>query len=288
MNDGYGLSAFDELDAFEFLDTFADADLADEEDDFKLDDEGEWGDAGGLGEALRTGLSSDYDDALPEDLDAVVEEILGTMSPAESFNFAKALGQIQRGAIRALSDPFVARIARTALPLASGAAGTLIGGPAGTAVGSALGNAALRALPAGRPPTGSRPPAPALARAAASAPTAQVGPVSSGSTAAAQGLVLTQKPEVLESLLALAFGAQGRQSINGVPVGAVMNMLSSIFGRAAADAEELYNGWRLPEEGDDYPEGIATVSTDRLQALYGDLIDTENERLAQEAWRDDD
>ena len=64
-------------------------------------------------------------------------------------------------------------------------------------------------------------------------------PVAGGSAAAAQGLVLTQQPEVLRSLLAAALGQHGRQQVSGVPVAQLLTLFSQVFGQAAADADEL-------------------------------------------------
>lgn len=203
------------------LDELEDDDFDDEE----LDDEFDEFDDVDLAEVLRDSLADEYADASPEELDDALEYIFESMSPAEAFNFGKALSQIERGASQILTDPAVAQVAKTTLPIAGGAVGTLVGGPvAGTAIGTSLGSAAAKALPAGRPKA---PPRPGTASIAA------------GSPAAAQGLVLTQQPQVLQSLLSLALGQHGRQSVNGVPVGAVMNLLSSVFGQAAADADAL-------------------------------------------------
>jgi hypothetical protein len=83
--------------------------------------------------------------------------------------------------------------------------------------------------------------------------------------------MLTQQPDVLKSLLALALGQQGRQEVGGVPVGSLMNMLSSVFGRAAADADELLyvtqtgsRGW----SGESVEEAGG--------GIYSELIDAEN------------
>lgn len=257
-----------------------------EDEDAYLDEDAEWlDDAVDLPEVLRSTLHPDYAGALPEELDAALDNMIHSMSPAESINFAKALRQIEKGASQALTNPMVGQIIRTAAPIAGGAAGTLLGGPAGTAIGSRLGTAAVKALP-----VPARPSAPvAAARMAASAPAlATAAPVAAGSAAAAQGLVLTQQPEVLQSLLALALGGQGRQAINGVPVGAVMNMLSSVFGQAAADADELrYGGDEATVHLDDsegYRHADAESPADRAHALYSDLMESENHRLDEAIW----
>ena len=177
------------------------------------------------------------------------------------------------------SDPAVAQIARTALPLAGGAVGTLIGGPAGTALGSSLGGAAAKALP------GPRPAAAVTGATTGSRPAAVL---ASGSPAAAQGLILTQQPQVLQSLLAAALGPQGRKEVNGVPVGAVLGMLSSIFGQAAAEADELLDAdaehvpmWTGSPR---HPIGDPTDPGTRARSLYAGILDDESDELAEVAW----
>jgi hypothetical protein len=222
-----------------------------------------------LAEVLRDSLHDGFSDASPEEMDDAFAEVLESMSPAESFNFAKALKQIERGAGQALSDPVFGQVVRTALPIAGGALGTVIGGPVGTALGSSLGTAAAGALPGGAP-----------ARPAAPTPGGVVPPVAGGSAAAAQGLVLTQQPDVLKGLLALAMGQQGKKSVNGVPVPAIMSMLSSVFGQAAADADELMY---LDEEGSSadgeaLPDDSETSSG---RSRYTTLMDVENYELGE-------
>ena len=87
-----------------------------------------------------------YADVDPEDMEDALAEVLDSMSPAEAFNFAKAMRTIGRSASQIVTDPTFSKIARTALPIAGGAVGTLIGGPAGTALGSKLGSAAGGAM----------------------------------------------------------------------------------------------------------------------------------------------
>lgn len=275
----------DALEALELAADLDDLDMSEEEEAY-LDEDATWDeDAAILGEVLLEALHEDYAGALPEELDAALDNIFDSMSPAESFNIGKALRQIGKGASQAVADPLVGQVVRTALPIAGGAVGTLVGGPAGTAVGGALGSAAAKALP-----STARASAPRTAARMASSPPptmspAARAPVSAGSAAAAQGLALTQHPDVLKSLLALALGGQGRQAINGVPVGAVMNMLSSVFGRAAEDADELrYGGDESSgylHDSEAHPDIDPAAPADRARALYARLIGSENRRLAE-------
>jgi hypothetical protein len=253
-------------------DTTDDGDLAE-----LLEGEEFEGDVLELEGAFREALGEEYESASPDEIEDALVNVFESMTAAESFNFAKALGQIEKGAAQALADPAVSRFATAALPYAGAAVGTSFGGPAGTAIGSGLGGAAAKALAGARPPA-ARPIAPI-----APLPTSPL--AATGSAAAAKGLVLTQQPEVLRSLLALSLGEHGRKSVDGVPVGAVMNLLSTIFGQAAADADELSY---MSEEASDYPldgeeaydTGFAAPS-ERADALYAALLDAENEDFAE-------
>jgi hypothetical protein len=245
--------------------------------------QGEDGEGYGLGEEpspgeiLRGALREDLADAEPEALDEAVGQMLDAMSAAEGFNFAQALQQIGNTATKALSDPTVNSILRTAVPLAAGAAGTLFAGPLGTAVGSGLGNALVGALPpvaGGRPGPPATPGAPSTAGAAAG--TALASQLAGGSAAAAQGLMLTQQPEVLKALLSLALGQAGRPAVNGVPVPQIMNLLSDVFGRAAAHADELM--YTAPEQ---YGEAADEVGAPNPHALYTALMDANAMELAE-------
>jgi hypothetical protein len=269
-----------------------------------------------FGGALRSALSEQYADASDEEMGDAVVSVLGSMSPAEGFNFASALNRIGKSASQLVSDPTFASIAGTALPILGGAAGTLVGGPAGTAVGTSLGRAAASALPARAAPPGvparrptppTRPvgapsapgtpvagpsPAPAPPIAATSTPgtpalTASAPPspgpapaVAGGSAAAAQGLVLTQQPDVLRSLLAAALGEHGRKEVSGVPVAHMLELVSDVFRRAASDADELMY---LEHRGDDVESVPGGAPAASLRSLYADLLGADNFELAEAA-----
>ncbi|MBL8930513.1 MAG: hypothetical protein JNL54_10355 [Kineosporiaceae bacterium] len=245
-----------------------------------------WGDSEGwpgLGGVLQEVIHPELAGGLDaQDYDDAMEAVLGSVSAAEAFNIAKALRQIGGGAGQVLANPAVSQIARTALPTATGALGTVIGGPVGTALGTRLGSLAAGALTRQGAP---RPAAPITTATASPAAT----PVAGGSAAAAQGLVLTQQPDVLKALLALALGGNGSRQVGGVPVTSVMNMLSQVFGQAAADADELAHpgGWAADAEGG-YLEGShleAGWPPDDLgsanpRSLYTALLDADNEELS--------
>jgi hypothetical protein len=255
------------------------------------DEDLDWSEeSGDLAQVLRGALSEDYSDAGDEEMGEALDAILDVMSPAESFGFTSALRQIQQGAGQVLSNPMVNQFARTALPVGAGMLGTVIGGPVGTAVGSKLGAVAANALPGRRPVIPTASPAatgglPAMAAPGAVAPAVPgAGGVAGGSAAAAQGLVLAQRPDVLQALLALAMGQHGQKSVNGIPVAGVMNMLSSVFGQAAADADEL-----LYLDRDDAEDGESDGGEELLdyaglpsdRALYTALVDADNYELSE-------
>ena len=159
-----------------------------------------------MAETLRDSLEDDYG-ATTKQMQEALLDVFDSLSPAESFNLGKALSQIEKGASSAIRDPTIGQLARTALPLAGGAVGTLVGGTARNSCGKPR-------RPGGRPsPSGVKP-----SKADGRDPPAAPG-VANGSAAALQGLVLTQKPEVLKSLLAVALGQHGRKQVDGVPVG---------------------------------------------------------------------
>jgi hypothetical protein len=114
-----------------------------------------------------------------------------------------------------------------------------------------------------------------------------------GPDAAAQLLQLTQSVPVLASLAALALREHGKKSIpigkNGqsVSVGAFMNLLHTLAGKAAEEAGELLRetdempAYLLDSEGNFRAD--PAVPENRAQALYQALCDAENQRLADEA-----
>jgi hypothetical protein len=256
-------------------------------------------------------LHEGYADASDEEMSDALANVLDSISPAEAFNFASALDRIGKGASQLISDPTFAAVAQTALPILGGAAGTMIGGPVGTALGGKLGSLAASALPTRPGPAQATaqpvaaapaqtaavaaPPGMAPAAVAAAAPAASIpaitppgippsvpgsaSPVAGGSAAAAQGLVLTQQPDVLKSLLATALGQHGTQTVSGVPVAQVLGLLSQVFGKAAADADELmYLG-----QQSDAVEGVPDGADDSVDSLYADLLGADNLELAETA-----
>ena len=256
-----------------------------------------WTEADGWGEAdgwtgfdhpLREVMHEDFADADDEAFEDAVEAILGDLSAAEGFSFAKALRQLERGAGQALANPVVGDLARKTLPTAGGALGTVIGLPLGTAICSRVGTVAAGALARPGTPTPTRPAQPAQPAQQPHLP--QTPSPATGSAAAAQGLVLTQQPDVLKALMALAMGRYGAQQVGGVPVASMMNMLSQVFGQAAADADELAYLDADPQNAQDaeseqdaegsYLEGAWDVDLGEGRTLYTTFMDVENEELS--------
>jgi hypothetical protein len=142
------------------------------------------------------------------------------------------------------------------------------------------------APPAAAPPAAAAPaPAPPAVTVPGvrPAPPVSASPVASGSAAAAQGLVLTQQPDVLRSLLATALGEHGRQTVSGVPVPQVLGLLSQIFGKAAADADELMYLGPRSDAAESIPEDALADAPD---SLYADLLGADNLELAAAIRRD--
>jgi hypothetical protein len=215
-----------------------------------------------LGEALR----DEYAYATAEELDEALGNVLGSLAPAEAYDFARGLQQAGKSARRVLEDPALAQIAKTALPLAGGA----LGGPAGMALGSGLGNVAAQALaPRAKPPPGG------------GAPLAGKPPVAAGSPAAATGFLLSQTRPALLATLATAMGDHGSRAIDGVQVAEIMRLLSEVYAEAARDADELQQGSsdasRYPLDG----ESDLGPPVDGARALYTALVAAETEALSE-------
>lgn len=271
-----------------------DDDLPDEE---KWVDDGEGADDD-LAPVLGEVLDERYLAETGESLDDALADLLANASPSEAFSIGKALQQIQRGAGAILADPAVAQVARSALPLAGGALGTVVGGPVGTAVGTSLGSAAARALPPGAvTPRGAQSAAaPGAGGSVGAAPAVPAAATGAGTTVAPRwgqrALAATQQSDVLRHVLAAALGPAGQRTVNGVPVASVLAMLSSVFGRAAAEADELAylddaegGADAVEETAEETAWGELDTDAD-LDALYRSLLAAEDAELddVMDAW----
>jgi hypothetical protein len=85
----------------------------------------------------------------------------------------------------------------------------------------------------------------------------------------------------LPGTLAAALGPEGRTAVNGIPVATLMRTLSSLYGQAAADADELMflrQGEAGGLDGEDAWEADTPWSD---QSVYAALIDAENDDIAE-------
>ena len=255
-----------------------------------LDQDLAWGDS------LRAALSPELAEiASADEVEALIADMMESLTPAEAFNLGKALTGIQKGAASVLSDPMVGKIAQTALPLAGGAVGALGAGPVGSALGADLGRSLAQSLPQrpGASPPGASPPRarppgaspPGGASPGAAPPPSQGPPAVGEPTAAMKTLVAVHDPRVLTLLLAAALEGKGRKTVDGVSTGAALDMLRTLATEAAEEVDEL------ARTAEDYPaylrggsgrDGVdPAVPTDRARVLYDALRDTEDAVLEQ-------
>jgi hypothetical protein len=190
--------------------------------------------------ALPMVLAPEASDLDAEALDDAFSRVADRLSPQEVESIGSALRTVGKWA----NNRGLGQVASTVLPTAATAIGTAYGGPLGAAVGRAVGERAAQAVGGQQ----RRPPSPAPA-ATPSAPPSQTpgpsAPTGDGSQAAAKLLYLVQNPAFLSSLVALALGSQGTSTVSigpedkQVPVGAFVNVATSLAGEAAEDADAL-------------------------------------------------
>jgi hypothetical protein len=203
--------------------------------DADFEDDTEWiiesaDSAGDHLEALRSALSEQWQNASPEALDALLQEVTRGMTLEEAENFWKTLGNIGRQIA-----PVAGQVLGVAAPIVGGA----IGGPVGAALGGVAGRFAGQALGSfGRPGPSNAPARPAPRTAPRSAAPVPPG----GSSATAQLLSFLQNPQLLQSILGQLMGAAGRgaqpvgASGASAPFGAFMNTLSVLANQAASES----------------------------------------------------
>lgn len=199
----------------------------------------------GLSNVLGDGI---IEEATPEDVESWLGEAMSQLTPLERESVGNALRDLGRWA---RNQSAIRDIAGKALPTVGTIVGTAYGGPVGAAVGGQLGQIAGQAV-AGRKPS-TEPPSMPPTEPTQPTGAAPGGATVSGSQAAGQLAHLIQNPAFLTSLLALAMGRHGRASVpvgergTEVPHGAFMNLLSSLAGRAAQEAEML----SMPDESEE-------------------------------------
>jgi hypothetical protein len=212
---------------------------------------------------LRGAVAPEYRDLAPEELDALVADVLATLPAEDAEGFGSFLGKIGRA---------VAPIAAKVLPVAAPLVGTAIGGPAGAAIGGTIGRFAGQALggaPAPLPaPLAAMAPAPVapppIAAPVAAPPQAVAG--GAGGSAISQLLSLLNDPALAQSVAGQLLGGVGARTVpvgaNGVPApfAAFMNALSVLAGQAATEAAERYG------------EADEAESTDYLRDELGSFV----------------
>jgi hypothetical protein len=243
-------------------------------------------------EAVQSAMSEEFVD-YPEAAEVALAELLATMSPAESIDLGRALRQISRAGQQVLKNPVAAQVAGTVLPVAGAAVGTVVGGPIGTALGGTLGKTAAGAFTGGARPTSpaARPaapppmPKPIIATSPRPAPAPPTRPASpAGAPAAARLLNLTQNPNLLMGLLALALGPRGRTTVpvgpQGSPVPAtdLVQVLASLAGQAVREAGTPPAQAPVPIPAEQMlPEGETAFSEEYADSLYEALIASSDE-----------
>jgi len=193
-------------------------------------------------EDIAAGLSAVLNDRLLRSgaVERWVNDALAQLTPAESESVIGALRDVGR----AVTSKEVRQAVGGALPVAGGIVGTVYGGPAGAAIGGTLGQTAGQIV-SGRPAAPRPVSAPAAAPASGSPAPGPAPMPQAGSQAAGQLLHLVQDPAVVQSMLGLLMGAQGKTTVpigqNGTPVtaGALMSLIGTLASRAAEDAEDM-------------------------------------------------
>lgn len=254
-------------------------------------------------EELRGVLSPAYENLPPDQLEQVLRERLGDVSPEAMEDFLGTLAQV----------------GQAVLPVLLPAIGTVVGGPVGGVIGGVAGQAAAGAIgaatskqakpsgpkkaaqktkPAARVPLPKPPVPPPPAAPPPPSPPSQVSqllpsipsimhpsrpavpviaPPSPPNPAAAQLLSLMFRPEFVQALAAMMLGNAGRDQIpvggKDVPVGAFANLLSVLADQISADHHATRNSFAdgIPEylvESDGELKCDLTVPEERAQVLW--------------------
>ncbi|HEU4364169.1 MAG TPA: hypothetical protein VFT13_01755 [Candidatus Krumholzibacteria bacterium] len=180
---------------------------------------------------LREILSSEYADLSDDQIEAALDGVLGEGAAENLEGFWKQAKNI---------GGTLGKYAQGALPgVIQGATAGAALGPMGI-VGGALSGGAISVA---QQATAKRPPATPRRAGAA---TTSAAPLPNGSAAAGQLLQLLSRPEIVQSLLAMAMGAAGKPSVRvgqtPVPVGAVTNLLGALANQASVEHHALTAG----------------------------------------------
>jgi hypothetical protein len=245
---------------------------------------------------IREILASEYRDLPDESIEALVQQSFGSASAEDIESFLSGLKKVGKVVTKALP---------TVLPVVGTVAGTAFGGPVGAALGGTLGKlagGAVQGATAGRKPRLPKPAA--LAKKALAGAKAVAGAVApAGSPAAAQLLGVLNRPEILQSLMAMIMGPAGRPNVpvggNPVPVGAFANLIGNLANQAAAEynATAVHEGESIPtyllnESGDflvdpAVPEERAAVLLSMLQQAAVETDESDESDESDVEWDSD-
>jgi hypothetical protein len=210
---------------------------------------------------IRETLAEELQDLAPEQIEEIFAHLGAEADVVEGF-----LSGIGRGVSQAL--PYASQ----ALPgmIRGAASGTPLGIP-GMFAGAALGGASYLTTPA---PTVAAPRPTVPARAPSITPPAG----SDGSSSAAQLLLLLSNPDVVRSLMALALGPAGKETITigdrSVPVSEIAAMVSVLSGTAATTSQAATQAPDAEDWEDEIPAAMDAEARSRADFL-ADLLHQE-------------
>jgi hypothetical protein len=236
-------------------------------------------------------LADEYSDLPPRQLEQVLEETLGDVSPEDLENFWGSLKNVGGAVSKAL--PGIASGALTGAT--TGAALGPWGALGGALIGGTLGGMAQPSgqQPPQQPSAPQRPmPSPPSHAQQPPQTVSPALPAVSPVPAAAQLLQTMFQPEVLQALMAMLMGQAGRRNIpvsgTQVPVGAFTNLLGVLASKAAAEYTAVVPNGGSPEYLYDYagqPKGDPAVDEHRAQALWELLREADAKRRRSQGSR---
>lgn len=192
--------------------------------------------------AVREYLAPQYRNLPPEQVEAIVAEAFGGMSPEDAEDFFRDVGRAFSSAGRTVAQHAPGVLSGIAQGATTGAS---VGGPWGALIGG-LGGGVLggvqSATGAARVP---RQPVPAAIPGAGLVSGGAGGQLAGGG-AASQLLTMLAQPQTVQALLSSVLGAAGQRTVQAggmpIPVGAILNALSTFATRAT----EEYSAYTSP------------------------------------------
>lgn len=235
-------------------------------------------------EGLRACLNENYQDATYEELDKLLDNIFEKLTPEQEGSISNILGRIGN---------VVAQTAQGALSGLSrgGISGAIAGGVTGLARGVSRTTQQQR----------SNEPEPMQPQPSPHAPRTPNYPQPAGFStargtqpASAQLLQMIQSPQLFQALISLLTGSAGRSSINinpanqsqtSVPIGSILNLLTSLANRASLEANEMNAGLSVPKYlYDQSGEALGDIANpdERARILWEGLQEDEDFLLGTE------